>query len=522
MARRRLRTDEEILRALSDSESNSGDDSSFQLSSLSSSSDSDTPQPPRRRARPSAAAALDSSPSESLDPPMAAAHPAPDSAAPTWESAELYSPQIPEFTANSGIQFDTTELTALDVFQIFVSDDLIAHMVAQTNLYAEQFIRDNPTSSYANRWTPVDAVELRKFWGLTLYMGLVKKPTIRAYWSTDLLYHTSLFRVVMPRTRYEAIQKFIHYNDNSQCPSRDDPQFDCLYKIRPILEHFNAKFAQAYTPEKNISIDESLVHFRGRLKFRQYLPSKRARYGIKVYKLCESTSGYTFKFRIYEGKDRRIEPPNCPPSLGISGKIVWDLVHPLLDQGYHLYLDNFYTSVPLFQCLASRSTVACGTARKCQRSLPKPLVSQLLRRGDSAALCSGNVLCVKYKDKRDVLVLTSIHGHSSAPFPVRGSRTETLKPTCILDYNRYMGGVDLADQVLQPYNAMRKKKAWYKKLSVHLVQMSMYNAYVLYQGAGHTVRFLEFQEQVLKALLFGDQGGGGGGGSTSGASTTRI
>ncbi|CAN2391880.1 RING [Pristimantis euphronides] len=237
---------------------------------------------------------------------MAAAPPAPDSAAPTWESAELYSPQIPEFTANSGIQFDTTELTALDFFQIFVSDDLIAHMVAQTNLYAEKFIRDNPTASYANQWTPVDAVELRKFWGLTLYMGLVKKPTIRAYWSTDLLYHTSLFRVVMPRTRYEAIQKFIHYNDNSQCPSRDDPQYDRLYKIRPVLEHFNAKFAQAYTPEKNISIDESLVHFRGRLKFRQYLPSKRARYGIKVYKLCESTSGYTFKFRIYEGKDRKI------------------------------------------------------------------------------------------------------------------------------------------------------------------------------------------------------------------------
>lgn len=36
------------------------------------------------------------------------------------------------------------------------------------------------------------------------------------------------------------------------------------------------------------------------------------------------------------------------PFLGISGEILREMVLPLLDQSYHLYLDNLYTSIPLF------------------------------------------------------------------------------------------------------------------------------------------------------------------------------
>ncbi|CAJ0940272.1 unnamed protein product [Ranitomeya imitator] len=287
-------------------------------------------------------------------------------------------------------------------------------------------------------------------------MGLIKKPKLRQYWSTDILYSTAVFRMAMKRTRFEAIQKILHFGDNAQCPPRDDPNFDRLYKIRTVIEHFSRKFAEAYTPQRDIAIDESLVHFKGRLKFRQYLPSKRSRYGIKLYKLCESTSGYTHRFRVYEGKDTQINPPECPPILGVSGKIVWELQHPLLDKGYHLYIDNFYTSIPLFKALSARGTAACGTVRKNQRGLPKPLIGQMLRKGESRAKCSDNMLVVKYKDKRDVLILTTIHRDNSTLVTVRGTTTQVPEPDCILDYNRYMGGVDLSDQVLQPYSAMRK------------------------------------------------------------------
>lgn len=64
-------------------------------------------------------------------------------------------------------------------------------------------------------------------------MGLVKKPRIRFYWSTDTLYHTPMFRMAMSRTRFEAILRFLHYSDNAQYQPCDDPNYDCLYKLRP-------------------------------------------------------------------------------------------------------------------------------------------------------------------------------------------------------------------------------------------------------------------------------------------------
>ena len=293
-------------------------------------------------------------------------------------------------------------------------------MATQTNLYAQQFTAQNPTTSYARPlgWTPVNAAEMMTFWGLLLHMGVIKKTKINQYCSVDLLYHTPIYSNTMAHNQFQAILKFLHYNNNAQCPPQNDPAFVCLYKIRPLLDHFNAKFSEVYTPEQNVCIDESLLLFKGSVGFRQYLPSKRASYGIKMHKLCESNSRYTYRFRVFEGKDFRIEPPECPPVLGVSGKLVWGLLHPLLDKGYHLYVDNYYTSIPLFMSRTARGTVACGTERKNQRGLPRSLVGQPLRMGESRALLHENMLVVKYKDKRNALVLTTINTNISSPAPI--------------------------------------------------------------------------------------------------------
>lgn len=103
-------------------------------------------------------------------------------------------------------------------------------------------------------------------------------------------------------------------------------------------------------------------------------------------------------------------------------------------------------------------------------------------------------------------MLSTIHDTQSSLVPAHGSRTTQVpKPVCIQDYNKYMGGVDLSDQVLQPYNAMRKTRVWYKKISVHLTQIAMYNSFVLYRYTGSKDTFLQFQEKVIKSLIFAEQ-----------------
>uniref|UniRef100_A0A8C5PK49 PiggyBac transposable element-derived protein domain-containing protein n=1 Tax=Leptobrachium leishanense TaxID=445787 RepID=A0A8C5PK49_9ANUR len=391
--------------------------------------------------------------------------------------------------------------------QVFMGDDLLGNIVAQSNLYAHQHCAAKPDSYLARQqWTPLDVPEFLKFWALTMLMGIIKKPSIRSYWSSSPICSTPIYPQSMSRRRYENILRFMHFSDNSLCPPREHPQFDRLYKICPLITHFAARFPEAYTPGRNICVDESLMKYKGRLGFKQYIPSKRSRYGVKVYKLCDSKSGYTQAFRVYEGKDSSLDPPGCPEHMGTSGKIVWDLLFPLMNKGYHLYVDNFYTSVPLFKLLYCFDTAACGTVRKNRVGFPAQLVRTRLKRGETSALRQEELLAVKYRDKKDVYLLSTIHTERSVEVSVRGRAERIRKPVCIKDYNRHMGGVDLADQLLQPYQIMRKSRAWYKKVAIYLMQIATHNAFLLCKKAnpGVTLSFLQFQLQVISGFLYQD------------------
>lgn len=63
------------------------------------------------------------------------------------------------------------------------------------------------------------------------------------------------------------------------------------------------RFQYTYTPKEEICIDETLVPFRGRLSFKKYIPNKRYKFGIKLYKLCLQ-GGYTYNLKVYCGKDK--------------------------------------------------------------------------------------------------------------------------------------------------------------------------------------------------------------------------
>jgi len=49
-------------------------------------------------------------------------------------------------------------------------------------------------------------------------------------------------------------------------------------------------------------VDEVIIKFKGRVIFRQYIPKKRKRVGIKIYKLCDE-SEYMCDMRVYLGRD---------------------------------------------------------------------------------------------------------------------------------------------------------------------------------------------------------------------------
>jgi len=224
---------------------------------------------------------------------------------------------------------DTSGFSPDKYFQLFVMDDLLNQFTIQTNLFAEQYIHSHPNLGphfNVHKSVPTTPNEMKKFIGQLLIMGVVKKPEITLYWSTDPLSQTLLFGTVMARNHFLLLLKFCHVNDNHNAPKPDDINRDRLYKVRPLLDELFEKFQTVYTPGPSVALDESLILWKGRLVFRQYLPLKRARFGIKLF-CSREDSGYMYRFRVYTGKQDPISaidtalPQECS-KLSVSEKVV--------------------------------------------------------------------------------------------------------------------------------------------------------------------------------------------------------
>ena len=383
-----------------------------------------------------------------------------------WHPARYEVPLMHQFTGSQGMNVDATGFSMPDFYKLYLSSDLVNHFVIQTNLCAKQFIETHsnlPPHSRVRRWQDTTADEMCQFIGLVLLMGIIHKPVIEMYWSTDPLYVTPLFSSGMQRNRFSMLLKFFHLNDSTQEPKKEDLNRDRLYKLRPLIDHLFEAFQTVYTPGPSVAVDESLVMWKGRLHFRQYLPLKHARFGIKLFCLAED-SGYLYRFRIYAGKQDpatamlSVMPSECA-NFSHTEQVVVYMALPLLDKGYSIFMDNWYSSCRLYDYLHHRQTTACGTMRS--NRVPLPVRQSQPAVGQSTAFRCGPLLCLKFKDKKDIYMLTTCHDETMVKPPRSRGRPRTdketeLKPQCIVDYNKNMGSVDRVDAVLHPYSAARK------------------------------------------------------------------
>ena len=122
--------------------------------------------------------------------------------------------------------------------------------------------------------------ELFRFVALILTMGIVSLPKIPQYWSTKWPFGN--FSSIMKRDRFQLLLKMLHLADNS---SYGQPGYDNLFKLRPLLDSLVEQFKLMYRPNKELAVDESMIGFKGRLSFLQYIPNKPHKWGLKAWVL---------------------------------------------------------------------------------------------------------------------------------------------------------------------------------------------------------------------------------------------
>ena len=105
----------------------------------------------------------------------------------------------------------------------------------------------------------------------------------------------------MSSRRFELLMSFFHLNDSEKQPPHGSPDFDKQFKIRPLLNKIVNSFMSIYVPHQHIIVDETMIGFKGRLAWVQYMPKKPTKWGIKAWVLADSKSGYAWNFNLYTG-----------------------------------------------------------------------------------------------------------------------------------------------------------------------------------------------------------------------------
>ena len=164
---------------------------------------------------------------------------------------------------------------------------MISLQVEQTNLYAT---RDKNMQTFRTN----DA-EMRKFLGLLLISGYHNLPSEAYYWSTAENLEAPIFSNIMARDRFRVIKSCLHIADSHNLAQSK------VAKVLPLLELLRTNCQQFGVFHKNLSIDESMVPYRGLHSAKQYIKGKPVKFGYQLWMLCSSDK---YNFEIYCGKDK--------------------------------------------------------------------------------------------------------------------------------------------------------------------------------------------------------------------------
>ncbi|XP_025832860.1 uncharacterized protein LOC112905173 [Agrilus planipennis] len=100
--------------------------------------------------------------------------------------------------------------------------------------------------------------------------------------------------------RFHNIMRFLRFDDANTRSQRKKEDKEA--PIRDLRIMLNANLSQMYKPMENLTTNEQLYPYRGRTAFTQYLPSKPAKYGIKIWWICDAENAYPLHGIIYTGK----------------------------------------------------------------------------------------------------------------------------------------------------------------------------------------------------------------------------
>lgn len=386
-----------------------------------------------------------------------------------------------------------------ELFDREIQDELILYINEYANHRLSTALPATRGSRFKN-WTPLTRYELLKFLAVIIAMGIDKRPCLEDYWSLDDVLYTPWYGEQFSRNRFEMIYSTMLHASNV------DDEKEKKDKIEPFLNNLLKRFQAAYYPSQNLSLDEMVVKWKGRSKYKMYNPNKPEKYHLKTFGLCDSVTGYTFNLLIYFGNDTSYQGEL---DKGQSEKIFHFLMQPL-GTGHHIFADRYYTTRNLIDYLSARKIYYTGTLMSNRKGFTSDMSSfkNLKHKEAKFFRCDEGILLCAWKDKkaRKPVIIVSTYSKKSESEAVSKKGKVVRKPDVVHDYNFSMNGCDRMDQMLSYYNIFNRRTVkWWKRLFIWCIEVTQINAFILFcltrEEGEKPISLKDFKQKLMKGLI---------------------
>lgn len=381
----------------------------------------------------------------------------------------------------------------LDIWNFFFTDEMLEVIVESTNKKIQTLSQNYSRERDAK---PTNIIEIKALIGLLYLAGVrhVNRLNSLDLWKVDGS-GIEAFRLTMGINRFKFLLVHIRFDDIETREARR--ALDKLAPIRHLFDIFVQHCKDAYSHSEFVTIDEKLEGFRGKCNFRQYIPSKPNKYGLKVFAACDAKTFYTSAMEVYVGTQ-----PEGPYRVGNSAQnVVERLCEHIFQSKRNITTDNWFTSIPLAESLKSKGLTLLGTIRKNKKELPQEMVTRNASRpiGSSMFAFQESTTLVSYvpKKNKNVLLLSTMHFTDDID-------PSNQKPEMISLYNSTKGGVDVVDKFCAQYDCSRNTRRWPMVIFYCMMNVAVINSFIIYTAnnpSKNTIR-REFNRELSMALVY--------------------
>ena len=362
-----------------------------------------------------------------------------------------------------------------DCFQLFWTDDLLNNIVKYTNQYARLAIMKKCTHQpeyVDNEWSlngcnNISYEELCAYMGSNIILSVNLYRQLKHVFSSDPFMSNSGIRNVFTLKRFTKISNYFCVSDKLCEPPKDSPQYDKLYKVRPVLEQMNRLFPRYYKGSSHQAIDESMIKTKSRDSMCNYCSMKPCKFGFKIWSRCDSKFAerpYLIQFEPYLGK--RFTKAS---KHGLFFDIVSRLTDSLRDTNVRVYTDSAYSSCKTALFLLQKGIRMTSTVHWNSVGL-HPFVKELpkkMTRGAHKTFQDRNnpaLTCTVWKDTKAVRFISTETNPTVMSFALRRVASSYMRinqPLVASKYANNYKSVDFFDFATTKYQlGHRSYRLW--------------------------------------------------------------